>query len=362
MSEFTVQFVPVTVTPATIWLFVSLSDGETVGWGEATLENQEATVTDCFNALPKRLTEADLADLRFDTLPQAALSSALRQAQADLAARMAGVSLSDHLGRAGRDQIGIYANINRSTRDRSPEGMASNARRALAHGHNAIKVAPFDEVRATMGRREMTDAMGLGLARIAAVRDVVGERRLMVDCHWRFDVAGAGRLIDACAPLKPYWIECPILETEAGIAELVSLRRRANAAGMRLAGLETAILRQGFAPYLAAGAYDVMMPDVKYCGGPREMLAISVDMARHGVAFSPHNPSGPICHMHSMHICASLPQEELLETQFDETPMFDSLVDQALPQPIGGRVTLPMSRLGLGLSLVVPQPESGPST
>lgn len=361
MSEFTVQFFPVTVTPATIWLFVSLSQGETVGWGEATLDNQERAVTDCFSALPERLTEAELAGLRFDTLPQAALSSALRQAHVDLAARMAGVSVADHLGRAGRDRIGIYANINRSTRDRSPEGMATNARRALAHGHNAIKIAPFDEVRATMGRREMTGMMGPGLDRIAAVRDAIGERRLMVDCHWRFDVAGAEMLIDACAPLKLYWIECPILETVAEIPDLVSLRRRANAGGMRLAGLETAILRQGFAPYLAAGAYDVMMPDVKYCGGPREMLAISADMVRHGVAFSPHNPSGPICHMHSMHICACLPQDVCLETQFDETPMFDSLVDQALPQPAGGRVTLPMSRVGLGLSLVMPEPDPGPS-
>ncbi len=360
MSDFTVQFIPVTVTPATTWLFVSLSDGETVGWGEATLEKHEQAVADCFNVLPDRLTVADLSRLRFDTLPHAALSSALRQAHADLAARIAGVSLADFLGRAERDQIAIYANINRSTLDRSPEGMAINARRALARGHNAIKIAPFDEVRPTMGRREMTDAMDLGLARIAAVRDAIGDQRLMVDCHWRFDVAGAGMLIDACAPLNLYWIECPILETEAGIPELVLLRGRANAAGMRLAGLETAILREGFAPYLAAGAYDVMMPDVKYCGGPHEMLAISADMARHGVAFSPHNPSGPICHMHSVHICATLPQEELLETQFNETPMFDSLVDHAMPQPIGGRITLPMTMAGLGLSLIVPESEPEP--
>ena len=302
MSDFAVQFIPVTVTPATTWLFVSLSDGETVGWGEATLEKYEQAVADCFNVLPDRLTVADLSRLRFDTLPQAALSSALRQAHADLAARIAGVSLADFLGRAERDQIAIYANINRSTLD----------------------------------------------------------QRLMVDCHWRFDVAGAGMLIDACAPLNLYWIECPILETEAGIPELVLLRGRANAAGMRLAGLETAILREGFAPYLAAGAYDVMMPDVKYCGGPHEMLAISADMARHGVAFSPHNPSGPICHMHSVHICATLPQEELLETQFNETPMFDSLVDHAMPQPIGGRITLPMTMAGLGLSLIVPESEPEP--
>jgi galactonate dehydratase len=356
MTEFAVQFIPVTVTPSTIWLFVSLSDGETTGWGEATLNNQEQAVTDCFNALPDRLSVAGLACLRFDTLPDAALSSALCQAQADLAARCAGVPLCEHLGGIAQDQIGFYANINRCTVDRSPKGMAASARRALAHGHCAIKIAPFDEVRPSMVRREMTDAMELGLARIDAVRDAIGDRRLMIDCHWRFDLAGAEALIDACAPLNIYWIECPISETEADIPALMSLRRRANATGMRLAGLETAIQRAGFAPYLAAGAYDVMMPDVKYCGGPRQMLEIAADMARHGVVFSPHNPTGPICHIHSLHICATLPQTDLLETQFDETPMFDSLVDQPLPQPIEGLVTLPMVKAGLGLSMIMPKP------
>lgn len=356
MIEFTAQFIPVTVKPTTIWLFVSLSDGETVGWGEATLDTQEQAVSACFNALPDRLTLADLAGLRSDGLQQAAVSSALRQAQTDLAARRAGVPLADYLGGFARRKIGIYANINRCTLDRSPEGMATSARRALARGHTAIKIAPFDEVLPTMGRQEMTQSMGPGLARIEAVRDAIGDRRLMVDCHWRFDFPGAGALIDACAQFDLHWIECPISETEADIPGLVSLRKRANAADMRLAGLETAIKRSGFAPYLAAGAYDVMMPDVKYCGGPQEMLAIATGMARHGVTFSPHNPTGPICHIHSLHICSTLPQADLLETQFDETPMFDSLVDRALPQPFEGRVELPTSEAGLGLSLVPPKP------
>lgn len=356
MTEFTAQVIPVTVTPSTTWLFVSLSDGETVGWGEATLDTQEQAVRACFKALPDRLSPADLAGLRSDRLPQAAMASALRQAQTDLAARRAGVPLADHLGGVARHQIGIYANINRCTLDRSPEGMATSARRALARGHIAIKIAPFDEVLPTMGRQEMTRSMGAGLARIEAVRDAIGDRRLMVDCHWRFDLPGAEALIDACTPFGLHWIECPITETEADIPGLVSLRKRANAADMRLAGLETAIQRAGFAPYLAAGAYDVMMPDVKYCGGPQEMLAIAKDMARHGVTFSPHNPTGPICHIHSLHICATLAQADLLETQFDETPMFDSLVDRPLPQPVEGRVTLPTSEAGLGLSLVPPEP------
>jgi galactonate dehydratase len=355
MSGFVAEFISVRVTPTTVWLFLSLSDGEITGWGEATLNNQEDAVAACFKALPARLSAADLGRLPFDTLPNAAVSSALLQALADLLARRENVPVSQHLGGTLHTQIGLYANINRRTKDRDPQSMAQNAGLALAQGYEAIKIAPFDEVQPTMSFREIAAATELGLARIAAVREMIGDRRLMVDCHWRFDPAGAEALIAAVSPFNLYWIECPIAETEEDIPSLVKLRGFANAAGIRLAGLETAIQRNGFAPYLAAGAYDVMMPDVKYCGGPREMLAIAADLARHGVAFSPHNPTGPICHAHSLHVCAALPQTDLLEHQFDETPMFASLVEGPLEKPINGNVTMPAIEAGLGVSLIAPE-------
>lgn len=348
MTGLSLNLVPVRATPATNWLFVSLSDGEITGWGEATLNGQEQAVVGCLRELPGRIDPRDLAGLRFDTLPRAALSSAVLQAHADLSSRKAGKPLSEHLGGIARDPVGVYANVNRRTRDRSPESMAASARDALEQGHTAIKIAPFDEVRPEMAHPEMAKAMEPGLARIASVREAIGPRRLMVDCHWRFDVAGAGSLIDACAPFGLYWIECPIAETVAAIADLVILRARANAAGTRLAGLETAIRREGFAPFLAAGAYDVMMPDIKYCGGPHEMMVIAAELARYGVAISPHNPSGPICHLHSLHVCAALAEGDLLETQFDETPMFDSLIDGALPAAVEGQMSVSRSGPGLG--------------
>lgn len=353
MSGLAAELFSIRVTPATTWLFVALSDGRLAGWGEATLNGREQAIAEYFQSLPDRLETADFDGLRFDTLPRAALSSAILQAHADLSARQTESSLPDHLGGTARSGIGVYANVNRRTRDRSPAGMAASARDALDHGHTAIKIAPFDEVRPSQSRAEMAQAMELGLARIGAVRDAIGARRLMVDCHWRFDVDGAKALIDACAPLGLYWVECPIAETDAAIPDLVALRGRANAAGMRLAGLETAIRREGFAPYLAAGAYDVMMPDIKYCGGPREMMAIAADLARHGVAFSPHNPSGPICHLHSLCVCASLAESDLLETQFDETPMFESLVGGDVPAVIDGQMAAPVSGAGLGVAVDV---------
>jgi galactonate dehydratase len=134
------------------------------------------------------------------------------------------------------------------------------------------------------------------------------------------------------------------------IDTLRALRASANARGVRLAGCEELSLVSGFAPFLAGGCYDVMMPDVKYVGGVDEMLRVADALHAHGVAFSPHNPSGPVCHAASLHVCAAAPHFERLEMQYAETPLFDELVSHALPRAKGGVIDVPAS-LGLGVQL-----------
>jgi len=348
----------VQATARTVWHFVALSDGDgRIGWGEATLEGQAAALErlapDLLSTLPGRPADNPCeaaGHLPYESLPHAALSSAVEQALWDLAARRADKPLAALLGGPLRNSIGLYANFNRRTRDRSPEGMVASLGDAIASGHTAFKIAPFDEVRPDQTRPEMRAAMAYGLRRLDAIRTTLGpDARLMVDCHWRFDRTGAEELIDACNGLGLYWVECPIAENAETIADIAALRRKAGAKGMRLAGLETEIRREGFRPWLRAGAYDVMMPDVKYAGGPAEMLALAAEFAQHGVAFSPHNPSGPVCHAQSLHICAALAQTDLLEVQFDETPVFDALAGLPLAAVSGGAVALPAAIPGLGI-------------
>jgi galactonate dehydratase len=70
----------------------------------------------------------------------------------------------------------------------------------------------------------------------------------------------------------------------------------------------------------------------------------------HGVGFSPHNPTGPVCHAASLHVCAVAPALQRLEMQYAETPLFDDLVDHAVPKPSGGQIALPAG-LGWGVRL-----------
>lgn len=329
------------VTPATRWIFVELTTAAgRRGAGEASLNNQDAAVLAELRALAPQvfaLPHAGPAEFRVPRdLPQAAALSAVDQALWDLAAQAAGTSVAQALGGAIRDRIPLYANINRRTRDRSPDGHAASARDALAAGFTAVKIAPFDEVAPPPAARR-PGSLANGLARIAATRAAIGpDHQLLVDCHWRFDQAEAEQVLRETAAQDLYWLECPLPETADNLAALRHLRGLANARGTRLAGLELAIGLQGFEPFLQAGAYDAMMPDAKYVGGLKEMQRVAERFAEAGVAFSPHNPTGPICHAASLQICAAVPTADRLEVQFDETPNFDALVGGRSPAAQGG--------------------------
>jgi galactonate dehydratase len=344
----------VEVTPKTRWIFVEVTTGSgLVGVGEGSLNNQDAAVLREMRALSAAifaLPQAAPSSLpRPVGLPQAAAVSAIDQALWDIAGQRAGVSLAQALGGVRRGTIPLYANINRRTLDRRPEGFAASAREAIAAGYAAVKIAPFDEVAPDAAR--VPGALAPGLARIAATREAIGPgRRLMVDCHWRLDERESEIVIREGAALGLYWVECPLPETDANLPALRRLRRLANDRGVRLAGCEHGIGEEGFAPFLRAEAYDAMMPDAKYVGGLAEMLHLAEIFDRAGVAFSPHNPTGPVCHAASLQVCAAAGSIDRLEVQFDETPLFAKLVGDGVPPVQNGVSPLPPGS-GVGVRL-----------
>jgi len=354
----------VRISPKTIWLFVQVKDAShAVGVGEGTLQREEAAVEAVLARLaPTMLGRAAepraLADIPRQGQSRAfgAAVSALDHALWDLAGQRAQQSVAQLLGSAAAE-IELYANVNRGLPTREPAAFAHAVRVAVEAGFNAVKIAPFDEID-MFGRwgdaiAPTAQRLESGLARIAAARAAVGpDVDLMVDCHWRFDEAWAQRVIDACAAFKLHWIECPIPEDDANLPALKRLRARTHQHGIRLAGGEDGVGRDAFMPFLTAGAYDVLMPDIKYVGGFTEMRAVAALAAQHGVAIAPHNPTGPVAHLASIHACAGLPGFTRLELQFNESPLFDALVTPLPPVPEQGRVAVP-HRPGLGVALAV---------
>ena len=125
------------------------------------------------------------------TLEEAAAASAIDTALWDLEAQESQSRLVDALGGAKRAMVPIYANINRRTKDRSPEGFAHSLHDASLAGFDALKIAPFDEITTeACASGQGAAAMRAGLARVAAAREAAGPRA----ASWSTATGGSTKL------------------------------------------------------------------------------------------------------------------------------------------------------------------------
>lgn len=333
-----VALIGLAVAPRSNWLFVEikLDDGR-IGTGEVTLRAHETMIAALLSQLMpgiKGCKLSDLAALRraYPGFPSGkvgnALLSALDQACIDLAGQYAGVPIRALWGPAAKRPLDAYATVNRSVKQRTPEGFADACMAAVRAGFSAVKVMPFDTMTpATAHTAEAALEMERVVERLYAIRRAIGpDVPLMVDCHWRLDEAAAHRFCDAIAGLRLHWLECPVPESTEWHPAIKRLRDRANRVGMLLAGAENIIGWSGALPFLEVGLYDVIMPDIKYCGGYADFARIVEGASRYGVTVSPHNPSGPVAHAHTVHLCTALDLRQPVEQQFAESPLFDTCV------------------------------------
>ena len=96
-------------------------------------------------------------------------------------------------------------------------------------------------------------------------------------------------------------------------------------------------------------AVDVIMPDVKHCGGLLELTRIAAAADAEGVAVAPHNPSGPISTAASVQVGAGMKNLNFLELQYGEVPWRAELLTPP-ERFVSGRINVP-DRPGLGVGL-----------
>ena len=194
----------------------------------------------------------------------------------DILGKATGQPVGRLLGGRYRERVQPYASLLM----REPEQMADELLPVRAQGFRAFKIGwgPF-------GRRSnQTDE-----AIVRAARDAVGpENRLMVDAgasdaFWPQNLKWALRAAEMLADYDVAWFE-EALSPDA-LDDYVTLRR---AAKLPIAGGEVLTRRQAFQPWLEAGAFDIVQPDVTKCGGISEERRIGWMARDHGVRFIPH--------------------------------------------------------------------------
>ncbi len=345
------------VTTRTNWVLVLVeTDDGRMGVGEATLDGHEPQVLAEVAAAARELIGQPaiptLPALRphpgaFGGLAHAAARSAIEQALWDLLGQRLGTPISELLGGPSSGSVRLYANVNRSTLlSRSPEAFAAAARGAVAAGFGAVKVTPFDGLRWDPEQERPARALiDAGLARIHAVRAEVGPGvDVLIDCHGRFNPRTAVVMVREMEAIDPYWIEAPVPERD-----LEGWRHVRDSTSARLAGGEFLVGLEAHRRFISATGVDVVMPDVKYCGGIGGLMAVTALATSFGTAVAPHDPSGPVSTAATAHAALASGADQIVEFAWGETTWRSDLVSGGETLD-GGRYVLP-GRPGLGVQL-----------
>jgi galactonate dehydratase len=177
------------------------------------------------------------------------------------------------------------------------------AGQAADAGFKAVKCAPFDECRAPFKTQGLPPEAEQGIERVRAAKDAIGPgSRLFVDCHSRFDLNSALALEPALRAAGAAWYEEPL----DPIARSEDMRRIRDASQLPTAGAEHGYGLAAFKGLVGSGVLDIVMPDVKCCGGVSEAFRTGLELegASPG-SVSMHCPSGPLSLLTSAHVSAA---------------------------------------------------------
>jgi len=255
----------------------------------------------------------------------------------DILGQVTGQPVGRLLGGRYRERVRPYASLLMD----EPEPMTEVLQRAKERGFRAFKIGwgPFGRVNEKLDEQI-----------VRAARDAVGpDSQLMVDpggsdAFWPNGLKWALRTADMLAEYNVAWFE-EALKPDA-LDDFVILRRQAP---LPISGGEVLTRRQSFAPWLEAGAFDIVQPDVTKVGGISEERRIGWMAQEHGVRFIPHGWNTAIGLAADLHLSSAFPDTDLVE-YIDGSPYVDAIVAEPWQLDDDGMLPIPDAP-GLGVRL-----------
>ncbi|MFF0366899.1 galactonate dehydratase [Micromonospora sp. NPDC005087] len=337
------------------WLFCRVeTDDGLVGWGEPVVEGRAEVVRSAVEVLSEYLIGEDplRIEQHWQVLTKGGfyrggpiLSSAvagLDQALWDIAGQAYGAPVHALLGGAVRDRVRIYSWIGGD----EPDEVADAAAAQAAAGLTGVKMNACGRLSAIPTSAEVDAVIG----RVAAAREVLGpDRDIALDFHGRAGLAAIRRILPELAPLRPFFVEEPVLPDQAHhLRDIVAGTPIPVATGERLYG------RSEFLGPLQAGVA-VVQPDLSHAGGISEVRRIAALAETYGALLAPHCPLGPISLAASLQVAFATPnfliQEQSIGIHYHSgSELLDYLVD---PEPfrfVDGHIGR-LDRPGLGITV-----------
>jgi galactonate dehydratase len=289
------------------WLFCRIETDEgVVGWGEPVVEGRAEVVRAAVEVLSEYLIGQDPLRIQdhWQVLTKAGfyrdgpiLSSAVAgidQALWDIAGKAYDAPVYALLGGPVRDLVRVYAWVGGD----EPAELADAIAAQVEAGFTAVKMNASGRISpiATSGDVDKV------VARAVAAREELGpDRDVAIDCHGRFTLPTARRVLPELAAIRPLFVEEPVLpELHHALPSLVQASPVPLATGERIYG------RAGFLPVLQAGVA-VVQPDLSHAGGISEVTRIASLAETFGALLAPHCPLGPIALAASLQVGFATP-------------------------------------------------------
>jgi L-alanine-DL-glutamate epimerase-like enolase superfamily enzyme len=165
------------------------------------------------------------------------------------------------------------------------------------------------------------------------------------DAFWPQNFKWALRTAEMLAKYDVAWFE-EALPPDA-LEDYVALHR---AAKVPIAGGEVLTRRQSFKPWLEAGAFDIVQPDVTKVGGISEERRIAWMARDHGVRFIPHGWNTAVGLAADLHLALAFPDTDLVE--YLTNPFIDEMAADGWKLDADGMLPIPdQPGLGMGINL-----------
>jgi L-alanine-DL-glutamate epimerase-like enolase superfamily enzyme len=255
----------------------------------------------------------------------------------DLLGKATGQPVGRLLGGRYRDRVRPYASVLM----RAPTALAEYLQQLKEQGFRAFKIGwgPF-------GRQ----SHALDEEIVKAARDAIGPDVLLMvdaggsDAGWNNGYKWALRTARMLADYDVAWFEEP-LQPDA-LQDYILLRQNAP---VPIAGGEVFTRRQSFQPWLQAGAFDIVQPDVTKVGGISEERRIGWMAEENGIRFIPHGWNTAVGLAADLQLASAFAGTDLVE-YLTGSPYVDEIAAESWVLDEDGMLPIP-DRPGLGLTL-----------
>ncbi|MFH0846513.1 MAG: mandelate racemase/muconate lactonizing enzyme family protein [Chloroflexota bacterium] len=355
-----------------VFTFVKVTTDEgLVGYGECTDSASSFGIAGCVRdveplLLGKNPTEVEKLYwemcLHFQQNPGGIAHKAIAGIEValwDIKGKALNIPLYELFGGPVRDKIRVYWSHCGTYRARHPQLYADKpklrtlddiynlGKEAVERGYTAIKtnlVVPGDPPRVIRNPEQNVDYGTIKIADrlIGTFREAVGDEvDIALDLNFHFKTEGFIQMGRALEPYRLMWLETDIYDPDA----LLQLKQSVR---VPICSAECLYTMKGYRPYLERHAMDVCMIDLRW-NGFIESRRIAALANLYETMVAPHNYVSHLSTFMCAHLCASVPNVKILETDFDSIPWRDDIITE-LPEIKKGYLSLP-KKPGIGADL-----------